>query len=126
MVACMLACINVCSKISYSTSQLDVCCCPLSWKQNKMAAKQHVNNSSLYQMLCTYNLFDHWNEDIITLSKFCQSFFIILFVIVLVICYFKKLEMPESLRTDSFSGSSELKKKKKKIQLINDKSFDII
>ena len=52
----------------------DVCCRPLSWKQNKMAAKQHVKKSSLSQMLCIYNLFDHWNQNIITLFQFCQRF----------------------------------------------------
>ena len=39
-----------------------------------MAAKQHVNNSGLYQTLCIYDVFDHWNLIIITSSKFCQRF----------------------------------------------------
>ena len=49
----------------------DVYCLPLSWKRNKMATKHYVNHSSLYQMLCMYNLFDEWKSIIITLSKFC-------------------------------------------------------
>ena len=42
-------------RLQYKKVISNLCCSPLSWKQNKMAAKQHIINSSLYQILCIYN-----------------------------------------------------------------------
>ena len=84
----------------------DVCCRPLSWKHNKMAAKQHVNNSSLYPMLCIHNLFDHWNQIVITLSKFSQEIYIIDWFFNF-FRFFKINWGAASLKSDWFSGTSE-------------------
>ena len=45
-----------------------VCC-----HGNKMAAQQHINNSSLYKMLCTYNFFDSYNKIITILTELGQK-----------------------------------------------------
>ena len=68
-----------------------------------MAAKQYVNNSSLYLMLCMYNFFDKRNQNIISLSTFCEQFFFIYFVFV----FFFNSEVPENRSELRLSGTSE-------------------
>ena len=55
---------------------LDVCCRLLPRELNKMAAKQHINNSSLYKMFRIYNIFDNKNQMNI-IYKLCQKIFVI-------------------------------------------------
>ena len=78
--------------------------------------RQHVNNSHLYQMLCSYNFFDKRNQNIISLSKFCQALFFVrlllllfvLFFVVFVVFFYSKMPMNRSdLR---LSDTLEIKK----------------
>ena len=56
---------------------VDVCCRLLPWKLNKMAAKQHIKNSSSYKTLCIYNFIDNKNQINITIPKLCEKIFVI-------------------------------------------------